>query len=427
MRDLPELLFHELDLRRVLEGNLLNAQKYVDGMSEKEFLNADDQNIVEHVFSKFQVLPIELHEDAKEMDPQETKLDVRRDWNRAISDRNSPTMVPGVKVVLTIPFSGDPTLWKCQPSSYTLNPPRANIIEDRRNDEAGHIEIILESASDAIDEGRFKQEIDSTISNIKGYLGTIRGDVDSHNQNLRPHIEKYVAARRLRLGKHSGLAHALNIPLKKKHGAPDLSTLPIKQRIVKPLPPVPNRKSEKGIEDRWFEYILDVIRHEGCTYETTPQTCALHEEEGLRNIILAHLNGHLQGEATGETFRKFGKTDIRIEDQNRAAFVGECKVWRGPKELAKAVNQLLGYLTWRDCKAALIIFNKEVAGFSAIQKKVPEVLGGHSNCIRPETTSQAGEWRFRFRSAEDEEREIIIHVLLFNLYVAKNNDSDRGK
>ena len=138
----------------------------------------------------------------------------------------------------------------------------------------------------------------------------------------------------------------LGIPLKIHDGAPSVRPIQIKRTLVKPLPPPPKSgfKPEPGITDEDYEHILSVIRHEGRTFEATPRTCAVHDdEEELRDIILAHLNGHYQGGATGETFRRSGKTDIRIEDQDRAAFVAECKVRRGQKELLAAIDQLLSY------------------------------------------------------------------------------------
>jgi hypothetical protein len=72
--------------------------------------------------------------------------------------------------------------------------------------------------------------------------------------------------------------------------------------------------------------ILTIIRHDGRTFEATPKTYAVHDEEELRDIIRAHLNGHYKGDATGETFRRAGKTDLRIEAESRTAFVAECKV-----------------------------------------------------------------------------------------------------
>lgn len=63
--------------------------------------------------------------------------------------------------------------------------------------------------------------------------------------------------------------------------------------------------------------------------------------------LLATLNTHYD-QATGETFRKIGKTDILIEFDNKAAFIGECKIWHGEKVFQDAIQQVLNYSTWRD-------------------------------------------------------------------------------
>jgi hypothetical protein len=133
---------------------------------------------------------------------------------------------------------------------------------------------------------------------------------------------------------------------------------------------------------------------------------------------LASLNGVYQGTATAEAFRKYGKTDVRIEQESRAAFVGECKLWGGEQVLLSALEQMLDYLTWRDCKAALILFNKDVAGFAGVQQTISQALPQHKFFLRGKETRQAGEWRLVFRSREDEAREIIVHVFCFNLFVA---------
>ena len=135
--------------------------------------------------------------------------------------------------------------------------------------------------------------------------------------------------------------------------------------------------------------------------------------------MLAHLNGHYKGSATGETFRKKGKTDIRIEDENRAAFVAECKVWKGEKVVTEAIDQLMGYLTWRDCKSALIIFNKHNLKFSEILQKVPVLLRNHRFFNKDLGSVGDGEWSYIFRSGEDEARLIYLRVFLFNIYHKK--------
>jgi len=185
------------------------------------------------------------------------------------------------------------------------------------------------------------------------------------------------------------------------------------------LPPAPvgGFKPEWTIDDKEYENILTIIRHEGRTFEATPKTYAVHDEEELRVIILAHLNGHYRGDASGETFRRSGKTDLRIEAESRIAFVAECKIWKGSQTIHESVDQLLGYLTWRDCKAAVVIFNKHVAGFSDILAKTHPMFESHPRYMKTVVADRdAGEWRIIIRSKEDDARLIHMHVFLFNLY-----------
>ena len=351
------------------------------------------------------------------METSETKIDVSRDPMRFPQSRSGPAFVPGLKITISIPYTGDTELWDHQPNSRTPAPPVGSV-RKTNSEGVGRIDIILEQPSDALDQDRLKSDLEREIREIKEYLGWIKQDVEQGNDNLRRHIKQCVDNRRERLERHSVVLESFNIPLKRSPGAPDIQNLPIRRKLVRPLPSEPKSPPEPAIADQEYEHILNVIRHEGLSWETTPRTFAKHDEEELRDIILGHLNTHYQGGATGETFRKSGKTDIRIEDQNRAAFIGECKVWRGPKELMSALDQLLGYLTWRDCKAALVVFNKEVAGFSEIQSKVPDTLRSHANHISSLDSKQAGEWRFLFRSADDPDRTVTVHVFLFNLFVS---------
>ena len=132
------------------------------------------------------------------------------------------------------------------------------------------------------------------------------------------------------------------------------------------------------------------------------------------------MNGHYKGAATGEAFRKSGKTDIRIESQNRAAFIAECKVWRGPSELSKAIDQLLSYLTWRDCKSSIIVFNKHNKKFSEIIEKTPDIIESHPRLKKYIKTLNGGEWHYEFMSKDDDSRLIQIRFYVFDLYHSKN-------
>ena len=183
-----------------------------------------------------------------------------------------------------------------------------------------------------------------------------------------------------------------------------------------PVPPKSGLKPEPGISDEAFEDILQFIRHQGRTFERTPSTFSVHGEEDLRNFVLAQLNGHFMGRANSEAFRYKGKTDICIEQDNRAAFVAECKLWKGPAGVTDALNQLMRYLTWRDSKAALILFNTKNKDFTKLLRALPDTLSAHPLYLRNLACSEAGEYRVQMRSAEDEGRRVTVHTFVFDLY-----------
>lgn len=417
-RSSPETLFAEGDLSASLNEHIRQILDQVNAILRDQFMISSDDEIVAHIRSKMLVEALDLHEESMVMDQQETQIDVSRFAERNPFGDRGPIYVPGVRVTVSIPFTGDLALWKLKPSRWCSVFPRG-VVRAPRHSNVGYLDIITERPADVPTES-FKQEIDRTLNLVRDYLANQRRDVERHNTQLEGHIRREVQGRRERLEKQEGIAKLLDIPLKRRDGVPEMKPIRVQRRLVRPLPPSPKSgfKPEPGITDSDYEDILAIIRHEGRTFETTPTTYAVHDENDLRNILLAHLNGHYEGSATGETFRFKGKTDIRIEAEDRAAFVAECKVWRGSKSLADAVDQLLGYLTWRDCKCAIVVFNKHNARFSELLDKMPEVFREHLRLYKDLDKRGQGEWRYILTSEEDEARRIVVHVFLFNLYVA---------
>lgn len=185
--------------------------------------------------------------------------------------------------------------------------------------------------------------------------------------------------------------------------------------------PVRQKRGEKGftvvsschITDLRYNEILSMIRHAGATMEQQVETYKNLGEEKLRNVLLTSLNTTLKGAATGETFRHEGKTDVRIEDENRAAFVAECKMWMGESLVEKAFDQLGRYLTWRDDKVALIYFVRR-KGFVAVLKKMEQTLRQISGV----NVDKMGDNEFACvcHLKEHEGMEIRVRIMMFDLY-----------
>ena len=94
--------------------------------------------------------------------------------------------------------------------------------------------------------------------------------------------------------------------------------------------------------------------------------------------------------------------------------MAECKIWIGQKEVEKAINQLDSYLTWRDCKTALIYFVRR-KDFIKTLGSAEEALRAFSN-MRNVTALDKNEFECLFLSNANPGQQIKMRVMLFNLY-----------
>ena len=414
-------LFAEPDLDDRLRQMRFQATGIVDGIPESQFLISSDQEVVAHVIPQLVVEPIVLQLDARTMTKTETQVDVSGDPMRNFfSDSRGPIHIPGTRVDIDIPYTGEDWIFRYRTNPWSMDFPRAEV-------KRGSLRISISLPHDA-EPQRFKEAYDRALRLIRECLDRAHTQVTAYNESVESLVIQAVSDRRNRLGKHAGVADLLDIPLAAKDGVPSIAPVRIelRQPPALPVPPKTGLAPEPGITDEAYERILHFIRHQGRTFERTPATYALHDEEGLRNIILAQLNGHFEGAAMGEVFRGSGKTDICIETDSRAAFVGECKLWTGPASLTGALDQLLGYLTWRDSKASVIVFNTRNRDFSKLLPTIPDAIRRHGLFLRELPCEEPGEWRVLMRSEEDEGRRVTVHVFLFDLYQAPDPGEGSG-
>jgi hypothetical protein len=148
--------------------------------------------------------------------------------------------------------------------------------------------------------------------------------------------------------------------------------------------------------------------------ERSPHTFHSMGEEAIRQHFLVQLNGQYEGRATGETFNFQGKTDILIRSEGRNIFIAECKFWHGEKTFLDTIDQLLTYLSWRDSKAAVVIFNKN-KNLSGVLAAVKEAMTKHPHKKRGPNIE--GETRFRYvmGNPSDHNREIIVTVMIYDI------------
>jgi hypothetical protein len=163
-----------------------------------------------------------------------------------------------------------------------------------------------------------------------------------------------------------------------------------------------------------YERILGCIHAIGKMFERLPNTYSGKDEEHLRDHILVTLGAAIIGSTTGETFNKRGKTDILVRGVDANEFIGECKYWRGSEGYQNTISQLLSYLSWRDNKAAIILFvpNRE---FTSIMEKIKTSTPKHPNFLRF-ISEQDETWiNYELKMNEDPDRTVRVAVMAYHV------------
>ena len=407
---MDDVLFCSSDWHSTKDRQLAAMRDEIDAIDGNRLLNTSVGDLCEFFVQKYRIDVPTLHEAAITADQREAKVDVSGDYRRLILDRSRPAYVRGAVIEIDIPFDGDAGMFNIRPSTYTLNPPRARVTEKSRI-----LRIHLEGAD--LDKEQVRRDIDGTIASIKEYLDWQRRDVVAFDTELRSAVEKHIKDRREKLLNNQSLVSSLGFPLRERKDAAKTFSVPSVRRRVTPAMPTASTEPftpEPALPDDEFEHIIAVIEKMSTVMELSPGAFSPMDEEALRTHILVQLNGHYEGNATGETFNFLGKTDILIRVDGKNIFIAECKFWRGPKALARAIDQLLGYASWRDTKVAIVLFNRQ-KNFTGVLQAIPEVVEQHRSYKRPARDARSGEFRYVLGHRDDPNRELTLAVVAFEV------------
>lgn len=325
--------------------------------------------------------------------------------------------MPHLSITFTVPFDGDSrVLTMCSPSGYPGG--------------FGDLRVQVSHSSMSF---TWKGQKDSGPLPIKEYIGRVEQhvarfltnnnrDAETQNAETRAYIRRVIEQARADELQRRDLSAALDIPLARKQDAAmpvriERTKLPTKPAARdwtdQALTPAESFMPEPVLAQAQYEQILVDLQAFGRILEQLPGASKMDEEE-LRNLFLAMLNTNYQ--AGAERFNGKGKTDILVAEGARNVFIGECKFYKGPASVTKAVDQLLGYLVWRDTKAALLIFVRG-GSFTDVVAKAVEAVASHQQCKRrvDNGTDPARRTDFVFHRSDDPDRLIHLALLPFQV------------
>lgn len=407
MRD-RNYLFNNVDWFSVDQHQRKELAKEIDSINGDRLLNSSVEDLCDYFEKKYKIdVPI-LRSDNIVADQRETKIDVSGDPRRYFSTPGQPFYVNGTAVEISVPFEGDSEAFKIQPTSYTMNPPRAEVKNNN---------LVIKIEGTDLSADQVRNEVNKTISDIEGYLVTLRSNAQGLNTQIRSLAHAAIEQRRGKLLKDRNLLGDLGFKIKAREGEARTYTAPEVRRKLTPSLPAASTtpyKPEPALSNADYEHILSVIQNMVHVMERSPSAFTSMDEESIRSHFLVQLNGHYEGQATGETFNYQGKTDILIRSEGKNIFIAECKFWSGPKKLIETIDQLLGYSSWRDTKVAVIVFNRN-KDFSKVLESIQEVTKAHGNFKHQMASTSETMFRYVFAHRDDPNQELLLTVMAFDV------------
>lgn len=400
------LLFHTNDLRQVLEIKQQELRNYINNENEDYILNVGQEQYFLFLKDKFNIEPIILKTEDAEAVIKEEKI--KAEYFPSDFYVRAGNSYPREVYYFYIPFEGEKDLFKFRPSTYSLSPPRASI-------EGKYVVKGFIQFRDEIN--YINREYESFVRSLVDSVKNVNRDVEQFNSALENNIMSIFNSRKELILKRRKQHEGLIVPIKKKSNVSSTFSVPspkIKKKInIKPVQskngytPVPTLNKEE-----YFD-ILKIINDMGKEFERKPSVYKNKGEEDLRDHFLMMLEPNFEGSATGETFNKSGKTDILLRFDGSNVFVGECKFWTGKKGFLKTIDQLLGYLTWRDSKTAVIMFvnNKD---FTNVVNTAKESISEHPNFIKFDFDSDESWFNYTFHITGDKNKEIKMALMLYH-------------
>jgi hypothetical protein len=388
-----------------------NHKQVMDALNawdDDDFLARTDADLITELVAVGAVECPELHSDQWYMDdkPTEAERTVVNLFRERVRERV-------IQYTVRIPFSGHPAPFTMKASQCFMSP-----IDGRVDEKASELVIVWEGTRPEPD--AIRQWFKTRIDHIEKGLGFARSDINAHNGNLLNQVPQWVANRRARLLAARQVHANIGIPIRRRADA-KVHAVPARRRRLVTYTPPSSRTSAKlfepepALEEAGYEDALAVLRNARNAFERSPSLTDKLGEELIRDLLLILLNAQFEGKAGGELFNCSGKTDILIREKDANVFIGECKIFGskdGPSKITATIDQLLGYLTWRDTKAALLLFIRDRDVTSVIGKAVA-AFEAHPNYKRRGATVSDERYDFVLHANGDPAREMRIAFLPF--------------
>lgn len=389
IQQLTKKLSDEIDAKR---------KEYIIGVDEDEYKN--------YLYDKHKLDPLIIDFNSEYI----ATPSVQKEWREGWRGYDNKYQIDVYKFTVTYVFLGSADIFRVRPSRYTMVHTLLFINDKEKK-------VSFSFFVDKTDPDEFRIQKENSFKAAFSNYERANEVSDQWNNRLKDLIKLLFDKKKNKYIKENNFFEAINVKVNADTASVFVSPTIIKKDIPQPIVSANKEfSSDPMMSKDMYDNILKVIYESGKSMEKKPSLYQNKDEEGLRDQFLFVLETRYEGTtATGETFNRNGKTDIILKYSPDASnlFVAECKFWHGSSEFLKAISQLLGYLTWRDSKVALIIFVKN-KDFSNVVNVIKADIKSHL-CFEKEIGNR-GETSlsYIFHLEQDIQRKVFLEIIAFH-------------
>jgi hypothetical protein len=403
-------------------GNRQQIERQIMTESDRVILDSDTEDLVEHFATKYSLTPITIDEGRQKESTYKKRMQIvpahqREEFYRYQGDGEFE--YESIQVTIPIIHNEDmQTFARCGTSTWS---PSWSIEEYHLGSDKITFEFDIKGYQ--FDYKQNPQQINSILEQkkrqITDWIGWINGDIAKENTNLRRDLTNFINQRKTKLEQDKKFITDFNsqstTPIKMSDDPAAKKIILNTTPLVKKVAPKPSAPPEYVLDQQMVLDIIAFVNNQGQQFEKTPKDFMDFDEMKLRNVLLVNLNSIFRGKATGETFSNKGKTDIYLNIDQGNILVFECKIWAGQALYQATIDQLIGYLTWRNNFGVMITFAKK-KNFVKILEDAPTNITSHPTYVNGFKKISETHFVSHNHLSQDESKKVELHHLFYNLY-----------
>lgn len=391
------------DLFKGLEQDM---QKKIQSLTDDKILNVSEDEYIDYLISEYSL-------ETPVIDFDHPTIEHRT----VLIPNNYPSNFPDIPrekeclcIRYYVDYKGDSELLRYHPSTWLSSGSGHFTISGHRL----YTDILAETK----DTERVKRDFESEKDSAKRILAYLDNEINAFNRNVPEKARHLFTSRKNEVKAKYAFISDLGVPTTAVSKEPQTYSVQAVSRRVKE--PEVGRgigivsHQDPAIDETQFQQILNALYSLGAFYEKHPNVTYNMNENALRDLFLGQLQTTFSSDsAVGEAFNLHGKTDIMLKHGDGVLFVAECKFWNGKDSLLNAITQLLGYLSWRETKAALLIFSRGIS-LSTVIESIKKNVPFHPNYLSLESHLKESWFNYRFVLNQDQSRQVHLAIQVFD-------------